>query len=232
MLDLFCLDKYSIYCVEQDENQPYLFIVTVANKGFHFISETEFAVFAKLDCKNAWSIENDFCSLFESLLSNANIRYGKIDFIDKYREFLKERYDITEDIEKCDCFYVFGEEETNQIRGLPVTLYEGYVKGKAFSPKDKILFYVHSNEQCGHHCPHVHVKVRGKCENYCAIDLLNYHILSRDKKSNDSVINECVSKLKGLLPEAKKAWNECSKSLLIFKANQSGELTDDLEKRE
>lgn len=231
MLDLFNLSRYSIYCVEQNENRPYLFVDTVANRGFSFISETEFAVFAKLDCKYAWAIESQFCSLFESLLSNANIGYTKIDFIDKYRDFLKERYAITESIEKCDCFYVFGERAVNQIRGLPITLCEGYVKGKDFSPKDKILFYVHSNEQCGHHCPHVHVKVRGKCENYCAIDLLNYHVLSRDKRSNDSVINECISKLRELIPEAKKAWNECSRSLLMFKANDNGELTDDIEKR-
>ena len=168
----------------------------------------------------------------ESILKQYSFEYQLIDFKEQYRDFLKTKYDITEFIEKCDSFSIVESFESEQIDGFSTTLVEHNVEHDSFTPKDKIIFYVHSDEFCPHHIPHVHVKVRGKCYNYCSISLVDCTLLARNKVSNDKTINECIKKLKQIVSEARKTWNESSKSLLSFKINGDGELTSEFEKRD
>lgn len=229
MIDYFKVDDYIFYSINNDEDNKYILIV--ANNKIHSFIETEFKLKMNINAKLVVSVLSEEAPTFEKLAAESSLYVEKLDVAILYKQYLKERFNFSDEFMSYDSFFEFGEFKVDEIPNYPVSLVEADIKHSGYTPKDFIIFYVHSNEDGVEHYPHVHVKVRGKSYDYCSINIVNCKILAKCKQADESTINKILKQLKENIDIARVVWNEHSKSMLYFKSDESGNLTNIVEKR-
>lgn len=214
------------YRIPLDLSNPYKLICLVANNTNKndlgdVIIESSFGTSIGVDYLYSLSVLSQIA--FESLLEQNNIAYEKLELNNQYQEYLVTRTN-NEPLENLDTSFLCNDE-MDIILDIDIPLVicgPGTTRvflEEEITRKDKVKIYVHSNERCGHHIPHVHAKYNDN-DNYCVISLVDISVLVpinlKNAKTKD--ICELVS---NHLQASRAAWNRTN-SLLKFTKDKDG----------
>lgn len=226
------MDKV-FYKIPLDVANPYKLVCLISNINNNdelgnVLIESSFGFSIGIDY--LYSVSEHQHTFFENILNENNIIYERLELNKLYNDY-KKNHIANEPVENLDtsffcddCIDIFLDEDIPQIicgQGeTRVLLEEEIVR------KDNIKIYVHSNERCGHHLPHVHVKYNDN-DNYCVINLVDITVLvpSNLRNAKTKVISDLLGHH---IQKARAAWNRTN-SLLKFIKN-GDEYTSSYEK--
>jgi len=144
---------------------------------------------------------------FESILSNNSYNYESFNLNSAYKEW-KSSTENTK--EKLDTRFIDNSQE--QIIGeytfpeiLETENGTQILTEEEICRKDCIKIYTHSNENCGHHIPHVHIAYNDD-RNYCVISLKDKSVIE-PPNCQRAKIRKVVQLLNEHFDEAVDAWN-------------------------
>jgi len=212
------------YRIPLDLTNPYKFICLLSNhknrdKIGEIIIESSFGFSIGIDY--LYSLKSQDSSNFESLLKDNQIDYEKLDLSHKYHVY-QINHTANEPLENLDSSFLCNDEmdivvdtDIPQIICGPGTT--RVLHEEEIVRKDNIKIYVHSNELCGHHIPHVHVKYNDN-DNYCVISLVDVSVLVPKNLKNAKTRDICKL-VNTHLQKSRAAWNRTN-SLLKFKKNK------------
>jgi len=213
------MDK-EFYRIPLDESNPYKFVCLISNyerkaELGNVVVENSFGF--SIGINYLYSISKNQQTFFENFLKRNNIAYENLKLNSQYQEYKKNQI-ANEPLEDLDSSFLCDEKmdiflnvEIPQIicgKGETRVLLEEEVVRK-----DKIKIYVHSNEMCGHHLPHVHVKYNDN-DNYCVVNLVDNTVLLPPNLRNAKT-KEICELLNHHIQTARAAWNRTN-SLLKF----------------
>lgn len=218
------------YTIEQTSAaDKYEIPILLANhtKGLHVLLENRFA--ASLGITDPlYSIDTAKRDVFELILSDNGFTFERLMVDDEYNNWVNSLYCKNEELEDeflnhTDVFLIrefFVPRILEGIDGNQIITEEEVKR------KDNIRIYTHSNENCGHHIPHVHVKYGDK-KNYCVISLTDCSVIEPQKKQG-AKIRKCMELLNTCIDDARLAWNRTS-GLQKFVIDETGKPTNMLE---
>lgn len=172
------------------------------------------------------SIEEQHKEHFEKILKDNGVSYMIVDLEEESNVlFGKKQSDLKE---KLDTDFLLNTEIEIVIDEFIQVVMEGLgdqiiLHEEEVARRDKIRIYTHSNEQCGHHIPHVHVEYNND-KNYCVIDLSNYDII-QPKDYSSAKIKSIIPLLKEHIVQARTAWNRTT-GMMKFILDNDGNPTD------
>lgn len=207
----------------RDSYKPFCdFVNSIHNLTFQILWDYKFQYYCEIGFDSGHLIYIDEANKDEFIcaISKNNIPFEIKDLSEKYDEW----------INKCSCKKVklddsfldnepiiepVLEVEIPQIIELP----DGsqLLTEEEIVRKDGIKLYTHSNEQCGHHIPHIHVYYNGD-KNYRVLSLKNFEVIEPSKCDKRAKIKKCVELLKENINDARLAWNRTSGNIK-FKIN-------------
>lgn len=155
------------------------------------------------------SIENE--DVFLEILDKCKIEAEKKDILSDYNIWLKKRTIKKERLKQINV-----DETTIEIiheESFP-KIYEAldgsqYLTEETIIKKDKIRIYTNSNEQTGHHIPHVHIQYNEE-NNFCVVSLIDLSIIEPKGNPKTARIKKCINLLEIHINKARLAWNKTS----------------------
>lgn len=230
--------KKVFYTVEENDDyqkkyeNSYRFVCLVANEPVrsnvnNILQEKRFG--KKIGLSNLYSVPIEYEVYFDKVLKENNFKFTKYDLENKYEEYLQET-EPNESYEILDTSFLQGQQpiyildvdvpEIILSSGENRSLTEGTV-----DRKDNIKIYIHTNEKCGHHIPHIHVKYNEN-DNYCVLSLVDLSVIVPEKlKKSNAKLKEIRKLVTKNMQKARKEWNSCD-NLLKF-AEKDGVFLDD-----
>lgn len=200
----------------QDDTNPYEVICFLANQmlGIQILIESDFAYSQGMDIRLFSVSEND-CRKFETILSSFSYNYKKFDLNDAYKKWKassdNQKETLDDDFIDSDFIQVVGEYSFPEI--LETNNGTQILTEEEICRRDCIKIYTHSNENCGHHIPHVHVAYNDE-RNYCVISLNDKSVIE-PKNCRRARIKKAVQLLSEHYDEAVKAWNRTTGHIRI-----------------
>lgn len=146
-------------------------------------------------------------------LKKNDISFEIKDLSSKYDEWVNihcSKEVLDDSFYNAECVQMVKEIEIPQI----IELLDGtqLLTEEEIVRKDGIKLYTHSNEQCGHHIPHVHVWYNDD-KNYCVISLKDFKVIEPCNCLKRAKIKKCVELLKKNINDSRLAWNRSSGNL-------------------
>lgn len=219
------------YAIKQkDASNPYELILLIANllPKSQVLIESSFAKSQGIQ-ETLYSVDFADCEAFEELLIKNSFGFEEKSLYDNY--LIWESSMKTTEIKSDDDFLdldniiLVGEYSFSKIiennRGLQ-SLNESEVVRQ-----DSIKIYTNSNEDSGHHIPHVHIWY-GNNKNYCVISLIDYSVIEPERHIN-AKIRKAIDLLKKDIAKARIAWNQTS-GKLKFSLDMNGIPTSEIER--
>lgn len=216
------MDKV-FYKIPLDVTNPYKLICLISNNNNqaelgNIVVESSFGFSIGIDY--LYSLSEHQQTYFENLLNQNNIAYEKLEINKQYQDY-KKNHIANEPLENLDTSFlcddkmeVFLDVDIPQIicgQGETRVLHE-----EEIVRKDNVKIYVHSNERCGHHLPHVHVKYNDN-DNYCVINLVDITVLVPSNLHNAKTRDICEL-LSCHIQTARAAWNRTNSLLKFIKS--------------
>ena len=199
--------KFYIIEPHTDDN-PYEVVCFLANnmKGMQILLEANFAYSQGLDIR-LYSIDGKDSKQFEEILSAHSYKYISHDLNSAYEEWKSSNSNKKEELDDkfidASSIQIVGEYNFSEIRetenGTQILTEEEICR------KDCIKIYTHSNENCGHHIPHIHVSYNND-RNYCVISLKDRSVL-QPINYNSAKVKKALQLLNEHFDEAVEAWN-------------------------
>lgn len=164
---------------------------------------------------------------FEQLLHTNNIKFELLNLSEQYYEYCLDTFPKKE---KLDDTFIDGSENIIISIEIPQII-DGpngkqYLTEETITRKDQIKIYMHSNERCGHHIPHVHCAY-GDDKNYCVISLCNLEVI-QPSNYKSARVNKIIEIVTQNLDKCRLAWNKTS-GFLKFKLAADGKPINELE---
>lgn len=214
----------------KDQSNPYELICLIANflPNSQVLIESGFAKFKNIR-ETLYSVNYADYTAFEKLLMCNNFSFEEKLLYDDYLVWKssitptkKKLDDSFLDMDKIIFVGKFSFPKIVENDQGSQSLNEGQVVRK-----DSVKIYTNSNENCGHHTPHVHIWY-GNDKNYCVISLTDYSVIEPENYTN-AKIRKSIDLLKMNIVKARIAWNQTS-GTLKFSLDKDGLPTSSLEK--
>lgn len=192
----------------KDKDNPYEVAIFLANniQNMQILLESNFAFSIGMDIR-LYSVDVLESQRFEAILSDNSYNYKSYDLNSAYEEWKSSTMNIPKvldssfidnDQEQIICEYSFPE--IRETENGTVILNE-----EEICRKDCIKIYTHSNENCGHHVPHVHVAYNDN-RNFCVISLIDKSVIE-PVNCRRAKAKKAVQLLNEHFNEAVDAWN-------------------------
>lgn len=192
----------------KDKDNPYEVAIFLANniQNMQILLESNFAFSIGMDIR-LYSVDVLESQRFEAILSDNSYNYKSYDLNSAYEEWKSSTMNIPKvldssfidnDQEQIICEYSFPE--IRETENGTVILNE-----EEICRKDCIKIYTHSNENCGHHVPHVHVAYNDN-RNFCVISLIDKSVIE-PVNCQRAKAKKAVQLLSEHFNEAVDAWN-------------------------
>lgn len=213
------MNRY-FYQIPLDQSNPYKLVCLIANYPHDDLGDVvpEYKFGIQIGLTNLYSLSSSDPKTFECLLDQHNIAYRKCDLEVQYQLFI-QNHNPNEPIDRLETSFLCDENvvsiaETEIPEIICASGTSRILLEEEISRKDKMKIYVHSNERCGHHIPHVHAKYNDN-ENYCVINLVDVTII-QPKDLHNAKTKELCKFVNDNLQNSRAAWNRTN-SLLKFK---------------
>jgi len=226
MLKTFVLIKIN----NKESFKPFCeFVNAIYNLNFQILLSYKFQYFCKISFEEGHLVyvDNENKEDFLNTLKKNEIPFEVKDLTNEYNAWTNN-YNV---VEKLDDSFLTNDQQ-NIINSFDVPQIIEFPDGSQLLTeeeivrKDNIKIYTHSNEQCGHHIPHIHVEYNN-VRNFCVISLKDFKVLQPKNIEKRAKVKKCVSLLKMYIAEARLSWNKSSGKLKFKLIN--GKPTDDYE---
>ncbi len=192
----------------KDKDNPYEVAIFLANniQNMQILLESNFAFSIGMDIR-LYSVDVLESQRFEAILSDNSYNYKSYDLNSAYEEWKSSTMNIPKVLDSsfidndqeqiiCECSF----PEIRETENGTVILNE-----EEICRKDCIKIYTHSNENCGHHVPHVHVAYNDN-RNFCVISLIDKSVIE-PVNCRRAKVKKAVQLLNEHFNEAVNAWN-------------------------
>lgn len=192
----------------KDKDNPYEVAIFLANnlRNIQILFESNFAFSIGMDIR-LYSVDVLESQRFEAILSDNSYDFESYELNSAYEEWKSSTMNIPKALDSrfiendqeqiiCECSFPEIRETEN---GTQILTEEEICR------KDCIKIYTHSNENCGHHVPHVHVAYNDN-RNFCVISLIDKSVIE-PVNCRRAKANKAVQLLNEHFDEAVNAWN-------------------------
>lgn len=189
------------------------FVYAIYDLDFQILLNYKFQYFCKIDFNEGMLVYIDEVNknTFINALLLKNIPFEIKDLSNEYIIWMEKKDNIYEKLD--DSFLKLDLQETIVSIEIPQIIENPdgsqYLIEEEIIRKDKIKIYTHSNEQCGHHIPHVHIEYNN-IRNFCVISLKDFCVLQPKNCLKSAKIKKCIALLMNYIDDARLSWNKSS----------------------
>lgn len=207
-------ESYKLFCD---------FVNAIHNLTFQILWDYKFQYYCEIGFDSGHLIYIDEANKDEFIgaISKNNIPFKIMDLSRKYDEWINK---CSFKKVKLDDSFLDNEKNIQNVLEVEIPQIIELPDGSQLLTeeeivcKDGIKLYTHSNEQCGHHIPHIHVCYNGD-KNFCVISLRDFAVIEPSKCEKRAKIKKCIGLLKDNIDDARLAWNRSSGNIKFKVSN-------------